>query len=111
MALNNNIKNFSFLNKFINTFGVNSKKVKNVGLKVGLNPFNKGLNLKKKNINYITKQFKESDFDRILKLKIRKNIKFLIQIKSYRGIRHNLKLPSRGQRTKTNAKTKKSFKY
>jgi small subunit ribosomal protein S13 len=35
------------------------------------------------------------------------NIKRLKDIKSYRGIRHSLNLPSRGQRTKTNARTRR----
>ncbi|CAL7961395.1 30S ribosomal subunit protein S13 [Alphaproteobacteria bacterium] len=35
------------------------------------------------------------------------NIKTLIDIKSYRGIRHRKKLPVRGQRTHTNARTRK----
>lgn len=35
------------------------------------------------------------------------NIKKLREIRCYRGIRHNLKLPVRGQRTHTNGKTQK----
>ena len=35
------------------------------------------------------------------------NIKRLIEINSYRGIRHRMGLPLRGQRTKTNARTRK----
>jgi len=35
------------------------------------------------------------------------NIKRLIEISSYRGMRHKRKLPVRGQRTKTNARTRK----
>jgi small subunit ribosomal protein S13 len=35
------------------------------------------------------------------------NIKRLIDIGSYRGMRHKRKLPVRGQRTKTNARTRK----
>lgn len=35
------------------------------------------------------------------------NIKRLKDINSYRGIRHKLNLPSRGQRTKTNARTRR----
>jgi len=35
------------------------------------------------------------------------NIRRLIDIKSYRGIRHRRKLPVRGQRTRTNARTKR----
>ena len=34
------------------------------------------------------------------------NIKRLKDIKAYRGLRHNASLPSRGQRTKTNARTR-----
>ncbi|MEI6237354.1 MAG: 30S ribosomal protein S13 [Candidatus Saccharibacteria bacterium] len=38
------------------------------------------------------------------------NIKRLKEIKSYRGIRHTNNLPSRGQRTKTNARTRRGKK-
>ena len=38
------------------------------------------------------------------------NIKRLKDIKSYRGIRHAASLPSRGQRTKTNARTRRGKK-
>jgi len=40
-----------------------------------------------------------------LRREIRSNIKRLINVNSYRGIRHIKKLPSRGQRTKTNSRT------
>ena len=42
-----------------------------------------------------------------LKRQVSKNIKRLIDINSYRGGRHKRKLPSRGQRTHTNARTKR----
>jgi len=38
------------------------------------------------------------------------NIKRLKDIKSYRGLRHNANLPTRGQRTKTNARTRRGRK-
>jgi len=38
------------------------------------------------------------------------NIKRLKEINSYRGIRHKANLPSRGQRTKTNARTRRGKK-
>lgn len=41
----------------------------------------------------------------ILKREISANIKRLKDIKSYRGGRHTKKLPTRGQRTKTNSRT------
>ena len=45
-----------------------------------------------------------------LKREIGTNIKRLKDIKSYRGTRHAKKLPARGQRTKTNARTLKGVK-
>ncbi len=42
---------------------------------------------------------------------IARNVFFLIKIKTYKGNRHKKNLPCRGQRTHTNAKTRKKFKY
>ncbi|MDO8686781.1 MAG: 30S ribosomal protein S13 [Candidatus Berkelbacteria bacterium] len=55
----------------------------------------------------IDKNFKvEGD----LKMDIAQNIKRLKQINTYRGTRHGKNLPVRGQRTKTNARTKRGKK-
>jgi small subunit ribosomal protein S13 len=99
-----------FLKSLNNTYGINSKQLKGLCQKVGLNPQNKDFKLKKKNNLFITKYFKIDEYDKNLKIQIKKNLKFLNQIRVYRGVRHGLKLPSRGQRTKTNARTKKKFK-
>lgn len=45
-----------------------------------------------------------------LQRKVVANIKRLKEIKSYRGLRHSQNLPSRGQRTKTNARTRRGKK-
>lgn len=45
-----------------------------------------------------------------LKREINLNIKRLMEIGSYRGRRHNVSLPLRGQRTRTNARTKRGTK-
>jgi small subunit ribosomal protein S13 len=45
-----------------------------------------------------------------LKSEISQNIKRLKEVGSYRGARHTRGLPSRGQRTKTNARTKRGKK-
>ncbi|EJP73730.1 MAG: 30S ribosomal protein S13 [Gammaproteobacteria bacterium] len=45
-----------------------------------------------------------------LRRNISTNIKRLMDLGSYRGIRHRRKLPTRGQRTKTNARTRKGAK-
>jgi small subunit ribosomal protein S13 len=42
-----------------------------------------------------------------LRAEIRQNIQRLIEINCYRGIRHRRGLPVRGQRTRTNARTRK----
>lgn len=46
-----------------------------------------------------------------LRREVAMNIKRLIEIGSYRGLRHRKKLPSRGQRTKTNARTLKGARH
>jgi small subunit ribosomal protein S13 len=54
--------------------------------------------------DYIEKNYKvEGD----LKSEIGQNIKRLMDIGSYRGLRHRKGLPVRGQRTKTNSRTRK----
>jgi small subunit ribosomal protein S13 len=45
-----------------------------------------------------------------LRRQVQQNINRLKDIKSYRGMRHRLGLPVRGQRTKTNARTRKGPK-
>ena len=45
-----------------------------------------------------------------LRREVSENIKRLIDIKSYRGLRHRRGLPVRGQRTHTNARTRKGKK-
>ncbi len=56
---------------------------------------------------YVSKNYKvEGDLRREVQL----NIKRLIEIGSYRGLRHRRNLPVRGQRTKTNSRTRKGGK-
>jgi small subunit ribosomal protein S13 len=56
---------------------------------------------------YIDKNFRvEGDLQR----EVSQNIKRLKEINSYRGLRHKANLPVHGQRTKTNARTKRGRK-
>ena len=56
---------------------------------------------------YISKNFKvEGD----LRREVQMNIKRLIEIGSYRGLRHRRNLPVRGQRTRTNSRVRKGPK-
>jgi small subunit ribosomal protein S13 len=45
-----------------------------------------------------------------LRREVRQNVQRLIEINSYRGQRHRRGLPVRGQRTKTNARTRRGAK-
>ena len=74
----------------------------------GVNPDTRVKDLSEEEVNeirtYINKNLMvEGDLRRDVAL----NIKRLIEIGSYRGIRHRRGLPVRGQRTKTNARTRK----
>ena len=56
---------------------------------------------------FIDRNFKvEGD----LRREVNMNIKRLMEIGSYRGLRHRRNLPSRGQRTKTNARTRRGVR-
>jgi small subunit ribosomal protein S13 len=57
--------------------------------------------------DYINEQLTvEGELQRV----VAANIKRLKDIKAYRGTRHSASLPSRGQRTKTNARTRRGRK-
>ena len=53
---------------------------------------------------------KEHKVEGDMRTEISMNIKRLIEIGSYRGMRHRKGLPCRGQRTKTNARTRKGVR-
>jgi small subunit ribosomal protein S13 len=77
----------------------------------GINPDTRVKDLSEEEVNairdYVNKNVKvEGDLRREIKL----NIKRLVEIGSYRGIRHRRNLPVRGQKTKTNARTRKGPK-
>jgi small subunit ribosomal protein S13 len=60
--------------------------------------------------NAIRKVIEEIKIEGDLKREVAGNVKRLKDIKSYRGSRHSKNLPTRGQRTKTNARTKRGAK-
>ena len=57
--------------------------------------------------NAIRKTIEQFKIEGDLKREVAGNIKRLKDIKSYRGARHSRGLPSRGQRTKTNSRTRR----
>lgn len=95
------------LSRFIHLKGVDKKKVISLCSNMGSNPINNKLKLKTFYFVLTSKKIKIFFIDQ----NIKKQIKFFWEIKLYRGIRHMLNLPVRGQRTKTNSKTKKKFNF
>ncbi|MFD2172321.1 30S ribosomal protein S13 [Tumebacillus lipolyticus] len=89
-------------------FGIGRKTANKVLEATGVNKDTRVKDLTDDEVNslreYIDKNIKvEGDLRRDIAL----NIKRLVEIGSYRGIRHRRGLPVRGQRTKTNARTRK----
>ena len=92
-------------------FGIGHTTAKQVLAATGVNPSTRVRNLTEDELGklreYIDKNVKvEGD----LRREVTQNIKRLIEINCYRGIRHRRSLPVRGQRTKTNARTRKGPK-
>ena len=79
--------------------------------KTGINPDTRVKDLTEEEAGKIRKVI-ESDYmvEGDLRRDVNMNIKRLMEIGCYRGIRHRRGLPVRGQKTKTNARTRKSPK-
>ena len=74
----------------------------------GVNPDTRAKDMKEDEVSRVAAIIqKEYKVEGDLRREISQNIKRLIDIGSYRGYRHRRSLPVRGQRTKTNARTRK----
>ena len=77
----------------------------------GVNPDTRVKNLNEQEVNRIREVIdKEYKVEGALRKEVNFNIKRLIEIGSYRGLRHRRGLPARGQRTRTNARTKRGMR-
>lgn len=73
-----------------------------------VNPDTKSKDLTEEEINRLRELIdKEITVEGELRKEVNLNIKRLIEIGAYRGLRHRRSLPARGQRTRTNARTKR----
>jgi len=91
-------------------FGIGSTNVKELLSKVKLDPNIRVKDLSREQVAALMKALEEFKTEGDLKKEIRENVDRLKAIKSYRGLRHIVNLPVRGQRTKTNARTVKGKK-
>lgn len=86
-------------------FGVGLSRAREILEQVGIDPSTRAKKLSTEQENEIRKQLETYRLEGELRREVAGNIKRLRDIKSYRGLRHGKKLPVRGQRTRTNART------
>ena len=92
-------------------FGIGPASARKILQMTGVNPDVRVKNLSEEDSgrlrNVIEREFK---VEGALRTEVAMNIKRLMDIGAYRGLRHRRGLPVRGQRTKTNARTRKGPK-
>ncbi|MBE3519852.1 MAG: 30S ribosomal protein S13 [Firmicutes bacterium] len=89
-------------------YGIGPTRAKEILSKTGVNPDTRVRDLTEEEVarirEFIDKNYRvEGD----LRREVEMNIKRLIDLGTYRGLRHRRGLPVRGQRTQTNARTRK----
>jgi small subunit ribosomal protein S13 len=100
----------SFIKKFISkNYGIGKVTCNFFSNLVGTNKRIEPKNLKRKQTSSFFSGINTVTRYRTLKEIIKINILFLIENKTYKGVRHKAGQPVRGQRTHTNAKTRKKI--
>ena len=90
-------------------YGIGLTSSQKILAKAGVNPDTRVKDLTDDQVNAIRKVLDEDEYklEGDLRREVALNIKRLTEIGCYRGLRHRRGLPVRGQRTKTNARTRK----
>ena len=92
-------------------YGIGHTSAKAILEKAGVNPDTRVKDLSEDEVGNIRKIIDtEYTVEGDLRREVSMNIKRLMEIGCYRGVRHRKGLPVRGQRTKTNARTRKGPK-
>ncbi len=91
-------------------FGVGRSNVKEILIKAKVDGTKRVRDLSEDEINRIQRALDGLVLEGDLRREIGQNIKRLEDIGAYRGLRHRRGLPVRGQRTRSNARTKKGKK-
>lgn len=92
-------------------YGIGKTKALDICKKVNIEKSTKIINIDNKDIVTIQNLVTTYKIEGELRREVSMNVKRLVDIKCYKGKRHRMGLPCRGQRTKTNAKTRKKNKY
>jgi small subunit ribosomal protein S13 len=89
-------------------YGIGRTRSKSILYRAGINPDTKIVDLTEEEVSKIrTILEEEGAVEGDLRKELSMNVKRLIEMGSYRGLRHRRGLPVRGQRTHTNARTRK----
>jgi len=89
-------------------FGIGRSRSANVLQMAGVNPDTRVRNLTEEEVSRLREAIDKGYIvEGDLRREVTASIKRLIEIGSYRGLRHRRGLPVRGQRSKTNARTRK----
>jgi small subunit ribosomal protein S13 len=92
-------------------YGIGRSRARDILTAAGIDPDIKVNQWTDENIREIVKIIQnEYKVEGELRSEVQMNIKRLMDIASYRGLRHRKGLPVRGQRTRTNARTRKGRK-
>jgi small subunit ribosomal protein S13 len=104
-------KSYILLKKTLLEKGINNNFKQKLFKKSGINLRLNSINIKSNVINTVNKSLKNSIYGKDLIRKINKIKNFLINLNTFKGLRHKFKKPVRGQRTRTNAKTTRKLKF
>jgi small subunit ribosomal protein S13 len=88
-------------------FGIGRSRARTICAAAGVNPSTKIKDLSDAEMDKLREQVAKYKIEGDLRREISMNIKRLIDLGTWRGKRHRLGLPVRGQRTRTNARTRK----
>ena len=89
-------------------YGIGQARAKDLCAKANVDHTKKVRDLTEEEVNHLRQAIEqEGRVEGDLRKEIQMNIRRLIEIQCYRGIRHRRNLPVRGQRTHTNARTRK----
>ena len=89
-------------------YGIGLKSAQDILAKTGIDPDTRAKDLTESDIAKLRDEIEANyHVEGDLRRDVAMNIKNMVEINCYRGIRHRTGLPVRGQRTKTNARTRK----
>jgi small subunit ribosomal protein S13 len=91
-------------------YGIGRSRSEEILEKTGINPSTRVRDLTEAEANLLREAVGEFRVEGELRREVELNVKRLIDIGSYRGLRHRRSLPAHGQRTRTNARTKRGPK-